>query len=964
MLIKISGGSDGIKEYLENGQKQGRDLSRDELDERVILVGDLEETNAIIQSLDSDGERYGHYTLSWKEDDVSIEDMLASVERLKAFMFAAYKDDEYAFYAEAHIPKIKSYTDKLTGETVERKPHVHCISPLVNLVSRERLEPLGRVDRNIAYIDACQESINNELGFSSPKDNRRFEFTGDSEMISRYKGDLFEGQNKAMRAEILDTMLDRKIERYEDFLGMLGEFGQVRTRNEGKDAEYQNVKAEGQARGVNLKDNVFSREFVELPDSEKRRHLAGELQRKYETSGPPRKTPQELTDTLREWRDFRAKEVRYINSGNRRLYAEYKAADPDKRRAILAEREARFNTKHRKIHHAQRDAAGRGGRDAGRFGRSYGFKREPGAERERAAGEGHRAGRAAPHRKPDPFAAPERTPPQTLNRVRSLSGVGVVRFAQGSEVLLPGDAPHQLEHGGTERTDALRRPGAGERGRVNPATGRSADNVPSQLIRDHQEAKKARSAERQSEFQEIKQRLDARRLLAELSQSHGVIPEKYEVTKGKDGGDRIKCGTRNLNVSDFLTREMRMNWTDAAKTLRDSYARQQGREPGHEQRQEPRRQIWAEFQEHRQAAGQRQRVAQWDEQRQRERERREAIKAEFYAKRSKAQSDRRLKPAERKAAVSIARMERLAREEALRERIKAEREQLKAEQRRPVRELYRDFLTEKAKDGNEQALAELRRMRPEPPEKERASDAQVKPAERQAGQDRAPIHRAPAITYQVDRNGDVTYQRDGRDVLRDASRSVQMLQQDAQTIETGLRLAQAKFGSKLALSGPQDFQEKAARIAAEAGLKVEFSDARLNRIMQDRRAELDAEKAREAEARQKAQEFAKQREDAKARPKAQPKPAGPQAAPERPAQDIEAKAPNIERGRYTGEVQAIDDKHIYQRHGPDMIRHDRANFDELPKPGDQVTVTYREGRASVKNRDQERGHDQGHSMGR
>jgi hypothetical protein len=82
----------------------------------------------------------------------------------------------------------------------------------------------------------------------------------------------------------------------------------------------------------------------------------------------------------------------------------------------------------------------------------------------------------------------------------------------------------------------------------------------------------------------------------------------------------------------------------------------------------------------------------------------------------------------------------------------------------------------------------------------------------------------------------VTYQRDGRDMLRDAGRSVHMLQQDAQTIETGLRLAQQKFGSKLALSGPQDFQEKAARIAAEAGLKVEFSDQRLNKIMQERRA--------------------------------------------------------------------------------------------------------------------------------
>jgi hypothetical protein len=92
-------------------------------------------------------------------------------------------------------------------------------------------------------------------------------------------------------------------------------------------------------------------------------------------------------------------------------------------------------------------------------------------------------------------------------------------------------------------------------------------------------------------------------------------------------------------------------------------------------------------------------------------------------------------------------MERLAKEAALRERVKIEREQLKTEQRKPAREQYRDFLTEKAQAGDEQALAELRRMRPEPTDKDKATDAQVKPAERQADQDRAPLHvRRPSRT--------------------------------------------------------------------------------------------------------------------------------------------------------------------------------------------------------------------------
>ncbi len=962
MLIRISGGIQGIKEYLENGQKQGRDFSRDELDERVILAGDLEATDAVIQRMDNDGEKYLHVTIAFKEDEIDRETLAAVAREFEYFAFAAYDQDEYSFCAEAHLPRVKSYTNEQTGEFIERKPHIHVVVPKTNLLSEQHLNPFGVVEQNEKFIDAFQEHINNKFGLASPKENRRIEFTGESEMISRYKGDVFEGQNKDMKGDILETMLARKVDKYDDFKAMLSEFGENRARNEGKPAEYQNVKAADASKGVNLKEYVFSREFVELPDAEKRKRLAADVQHKYETAGPPRKTPQELEATLKEWHQVRAKEVKYLNSGNRKAYQEYREADQDGRRRLLAAREARFYAKHRqeKTHEQDRNNDPRRGRDAGRFGRSYGFKRSQGQERS-AGTERTAAGRGPSNRQRDFGAAAKGTPPQSINRVRSLSSVGVVRYAQGSEVLLQGDAPHHVEHSGAGRDDALRRPGTGERG-LRP-TGRDADNVTSQLARDQQERKQGRSTESQSEFQEIKAKLDARRLLAELSQSHGVIPDKYEVTKAKDGSDRIKSGTRNLNVSDFLTKELNMPWKDAAKTMRDAYARQRGKEPEQEAKREPRRQLWGEFQEDRKTRGQQQRTAQWDEQRMKERDRRDAIKKEFYAKRSKAQSDRSLKPAERKAAVSIARMERLAREAALRERVAIERDKLKAEQKKPAREQYRDFLTEKAQGGDEQALAELRRMRPEPTDKEKATDAQVKPAERQADQDRAPIHRAQAITYQVARNGDVTYQRDGRDMLRDAGRNVQMLQQDAQTIETGLRLAQQKFGSKLALSGPQDFQEKAARIAADAGLKVEFTDQRLNKIMQDRRAELDAEKARQGEARKLAQDFVKQREQEKARPTEPQAPAAPQKAQEQPAQAIESKEPNTVHSRYTGEVEAIDGKHVYQRHGRDVIRHDRKQFNEVPELGDQVQVTYRQGKATVKNLGREREIDNDHSHG-
>jgi hypothetical protein len=950
MLNRIGGGTDGIKEYLEHGQKQGRAMARDELDERVILSGDLDLTDSIIKSMENDGEKYLHCTLSFKEDNLDVGTLKSIANDFEEFAFSAYAKDEYNFYAEAHLPKVKSYTNEKAGEFVERKPHIHAVIPKENLLNGQHLNPFGVVEQNEKFLDAFQEHINNKYGLASPKDNRRIEFTNESEMISRYKGDVFDGQKKDLKGEILSQVLDRNIERYEDFQKLVSEFGETKARNTGKSNEYLNVKEEGAAKGVNLKDYVFSREFIELSAENKKKQLSDDVQKKYETQGQQRKDPQEIEKNLQHWHETRAKEIKYLNSGNRKLWNEYRAAGSDERKQILTEREKQFYSKNRKELSNEQPRRRTG--HFSEFGRGYGFKRSAAIERTRTTA------RNAGNRQRDISAARPITQAQSINRVRSLSSIGVVRFSERSEMLLPDHAPNQLEHQRTERANELRRDSVSQRG--VKATGRYSDNVTSQLTRDLNELKLGRNEEQQTEFQEIKQNLDARRLLSELSQSHGVIPEKYEVTKAKDGSDRIKCGNRNLNVSDFLTKELNMPWKDAAKALQEAYGRQQGKEPARSQNQQPKRQLWSEFQDYKKSTIQQRNALQWDEQRLKEKSLREAIKKEFYAKRSKVQGNSSLSPAQRKAAVSIARMERLTQETALREQIKKERDQLKAEQRKPAREQYRDFLSEKAQTGDELALSELRRMRPEPPEKEKNTDKSIKPAERQPEQVRAPIHKAPDMKYQIHKNGDVTYQRNGRDVLIDRGRAVEMVQEDKQTIETGLRLAQQKFGNKLALNGTQEFKETAARVAADAGLNVEFNDPQLNKIMQERRAEIEATRAKESEARAMAREFIKQKEQERNQPQEKIQPI--EKAPVSKAPTIESKEPNTSESRYTGEVQAVDENYVYQRYGRDVIRHDRAHFNEPPKVGDEVRVTYNQGKATVKNIGQER--DNSNTLGR
>jgi hypothetical protein len=956
MLIRVNGGAGGIKDYLENGQKKGREFSRDELDERVILAGDLAATDEIIQTMQADGEKYLHITLAFKEEELDRDTLNKIVDDFREFAFSAFKDDEYDFYAEAHLPKIKSYVHHGTGQFVERKPHIHIVIPKSNLMTDEHvhLNPFGMVDKNERFIDAFQEHVNNKYGLASPKENRRFEFTGESEMISRYKGDIFVRQRADLRKEFLSELLSKKIESWDGFKQMLDERGRSR-EVDGKYATYMHFETE-KGKGVNLKDKVFSREFIELPTEQKIRRLAPEIERSFVAQQAARLDPEYITETLKQWHQVGARETKYLNSGNSRLTAEYKAADSDERRAILSQREARFYAKHSKETTHEQAQGKRGQRFAGAAGheREYGFKR--------AAGQSRADGSATRDRQRYAEPGGKKSPPQSLNSVRSLSSVGVVRFTERSEVLLPDHARHQLEHGRAERVDGVRRTADRERDGKLGATGRHADNVVGQLARDVRENKQARSAERKGDMQEIKQQLDARRLLADLSRSHGVIPEKYEVTKGKDGGDRIKCGTRNLNVSDFLTKHLNMPWKEADKTLRDSYSRQTGRELHATPRQQARRQLWAEFQAER-GERQQQRTQKWEAQRRSESSRLQGIKQEYQAKKSRVYDGRGMTPAARRAAASVARMERVTKESALREQIQRERELLKAEQRRPATEQYREFLAGKAQAGDEYALSELRRMRPEPAERERAAGDVMKPAERQADHEREPIHRAPTITHKVHHNGEVTYKRDGREMLRDSSEAIHMLQTDDRAIETGLRLAQQKFGGTLSLAGSKEFQERTACAAAEAGMKVAFTDQRLNEIMLDRRAEIAAHKAHEAEARRLARDFAKMRGTGEAKAAAQEVRASDARRGSAAAAPSDSKAPHAD-GRYTGEVVAVDKNYVYQRHGRDTIRHDRNQFNEAPKLGDTVQVQYRDGRATVKNVGQQRELDQDQDQSR
>ncbi|MBV6831326.1 TraI/MobA(P) family conjugative relaxase [Xanthomonas euvesicatoria] len=153
-------------------------------------------------------------------------------------------------------------------------------------------------------------------------------------------------------------------------------------------------------------------------------------------------------------------------------------ADPalESRRLALLKKENTHERTDRTERAAQRPAEHRGrtGRGAGGIGQRpiadqhttraatvtrTGFERPGG-------GTGIHAG--AVQRKPDIGRIGRVPPPQSQHRLRTLSQLGVVRIAGGSEVLLPRDVPRYLEQQGTQPDHELRRgvsrPGTGVAG--------------------------------------------------------------------------------------------------------------------------------------------------------------------------------------------------------------------------------------------------------------------------------------------------------------------------------------------------------------------------------------------------------------------------------------------------------------------------------------------------------------------
>ena len=326
MLIRVRGYNAGAQEYLEKGTKSRRQFTRDELDHRVIIDGDLDLTRLVYESIEDKGQdRYLSFTLAFREDDISNETLAAITQEFKQFMMYAYREEEYNFYAEAHLPKIKSIADKKTGEMIERKPHLHIIIPKKNLLSRNIFDPVGsNYAQSEKHLEAFQEYINQKYKLASPRDHIRADIRDAASVLSRYNGDDFYGKNRQMKQNLVKQVIERGINTREDFYALVATIGETKIRNQGKPNEYIAVKAPGDAKFTNLKDTIFSDDFI----------VRRELKK-----APL--DPKVIADRLLEWPQ-RAKEIKYISKAGPDFRQVYVNASPEERTQLLKASEARL----------------------------------------------------------------------------------------------------------------------------------------------------------------------------------------------------------------------------------------------------------------------------------------------------------------------------------------------------------------------------------------------------------------------------------------------------------------------------------------------------------------------------------------------------------------------------------------------------------------------------------------------
>jgi hypothetical protein len=793
VIVRIRGGESGLKEYLEAGQKKGRELHRDQLDQRIPLFGDLNVFEIATASHEGAGRRYDHITLSFPEHHVSDEMLQKAVDEFRDHALAAWPEDQrhrVAFYAEAHRPKVLSYENAETGEHVVRLTHIHVAIGRRDLATGKAIEALGYLgpeSDNLKYIDAWQESFNSRHGFASPKDNPKITPENAVDTLARYNGarpdslGSFNQRKFALEIALQKEILTKNITTWADFGKLLEGYGTVSTMHKGKFNECYRVKPHESPKAMRLSGIFFQREFIERPTSEKHSIIFRKAKAAYLEQMQPRKAPEYLDAILNEWRITKAREHRYLHTGSKYYKEVYKPADAATRLLLLDQLERKQHAKPRRV-------------------QNIGFK--------------------------------EITPTRTCvpgMPIRDMDGI-----QNRTEMLLFSHDDLELRalHGGEQNSVVLRQADQRRNGSILGRVVNQPSNVITRVIADQRE--RYAQASDKDRFSEIRKNLDCTQLLNHLSHSHGLNLQLYQVTAAKDGTQRIHCGSRSLTPNDFLTKELGLSWKEAAPILRKVYEQQIKSKITQPRQSKPiPLRLWQDYKAERNSSGTElsKRLAAFNAL---AKARRLAMSSAFKDEQKAALAG--LTGPERKAALSLEKLRLATAKAELSAVIKEERQQLRDSIQPSHAKAWRIFLQRCSQAGDGEALSTLRKL----DDKARNiihATASFTGTINLEEEDSRNLRRILALailrslTHVVESNGDVLYSQNGREILRDEGRHLAVLDElNEEVILAGLLIAHEKFIGPLSLTGCMDFQRRAVAVAVDHGVQVRFVDPSLEEL--------------------------------------------------------------------------------------------------------------------------------------
>jgi hypothetical protein len=262
----------------------------------------------------------------------------------------------------------------------------------------------------------------------------------------------------------------------------------------------------------------------------------------------------------------------------------------------------------------------------------------------------------------------------------------------------------------------------------------------------------------------------------------------------------------------------------------------QKRSDRREERAEVRERLYAEF---RTARDCRDRYAEaWAQQRSSERERSAEITRQKH--RDRAELRKTMPP---NVAASLASLAAAQRREQLREEIAKERHELGERLRKQRSVSWREFVTERARAGDEAAQSALRGLRYQDGRERRNAQREVGSMIGPDMTGRPVETRLRGLEFRVRRDGAVAY-HDGNDALRrelirDEGSRIVVRHQSDETIAAALRLAAERWGGEVTINGNAAFKERALRIAVELGIRIRNGELhdRQREFVKQRRSE-------------------------------------------------------------------------------------------------------------------------------